>query len=134
MSVLKSRRGESGMQFLENAYNLEVYTLQQALKMPKRYTFYINTALVRLAQECHSCVKAANSIYPTNAHEVQMRRDYFITANNHLQNLLSKLDIAQSVVPIDEKTLETWVGMIVEEARLISAVKQSDKKRFASIA
>ena len=34
MSVVKSKRGESGMQFLENAYNLEVFTIKQAVKFP----------------------------------------------------------------------------------------------------
>ena len=37
------------MQFLENAYNLEVYTIRQCLKFPKRYTFFITTEMARLA-------------------------------------------------------------------------------------
>ncbi len=131
MAVLKSKRGESNMQFLETAYNLEVYSIRQAIKFPKRYTFFITTEIVRLASSCHSEVKAANSIYPTNAHEAQMRRDCLTRANNHLQNLLSKLDIAKGLFAVESSTLERWVEMIIAEATLISAVKQADKKRYA---
>jgi hypothetical protein len=34
MAVLKSKRGQSNMQFLENAYELEVFTIKQAVKFP----------------------------------------------------------------------------------------------------
>lgn len=131
MAVLKSKRGESNMQFLETAYNLEVYSIRQAIKFPKRYTFFITAEIVRLASSCHSEVKAANSIYPTNTHEAQMRRDCLTRANNHLQNLLSKLDIAKGLFAVESSALERWVEMIIAEATLISAVKQADKKRYA---
>ena len=133
MSVLKSRRGDSGMQFLENAYNLEVYTIRQCLKFPKRYTFFITTEMARLASSCHEHAKAANSIYPTNAHEAQMRRDHLIEANNDVQNLLSKIDIARSLFSIEANVIEAWVEMAVNEASLLSGVRQADKKRYADL-
>ena len=133
MSVLKSKRGESSMQFLETAYNLEVFTIKQVVKFPKRYTFFIGTEIVSLASGCHNKVKAANSIYPTDAHEVQMRRDYLISANCDLQNLLSKLDIAKWLFPLESHVLENWVSMIVEESKLISGVKQADKRRYSAL-
>ena len=134
MSVLKSQRGESPVQYLETAYNLEVYTIRQALKLPKRYTFFITTEIVRLASDCHNHVKAANGIYPTNAHEAQMRRDHLTAANAALQNLLSKIDIAKGLFSIDGKALEKWVGLIADEARLIAAVKKADKRRYKDLA
>ena len=134
MSVLKSQRGESPVQYLETAYNLEVCTIRQALKFPKRYTFFIATEIVRLASECHNNVKAANGIYPTNAHEAQMRRDYLTAANAALQNLLSKIDIAKGLFPIDGKALEKWAGLIADEVRLIAAVKKSDTRRHKDLA
>lgn len=133
MSVIKSKRTESNVLFLENAYNLEVFTIKQAVKFPKRYTFFIGTEIVRLASSCHNNVKAANSIYPSNAHEVQMRRDYFTLANNDVQNLLSKLDIAKGLFPIESSVITRWVAMAAEEARLIAAVKKADKNRFKGL-
>ena len=65
MSVLKSRRGESCMQFLENAYNLEVYTIRQCLKFPKRYTFFITTEMARLAKRfnAYRTLKSMDALY-----------------------------------------------------------------------
>lgn len=44
MSVLKSQRKESGIKFLDTAYDLELHTLKCCMKLPKRYTFFIGTA------------------------------------------------------------------------------------------
>lgn len=62
------------MQFLENAYELEVYTIAMCRKFPKGLMFLITAEICRLAGSCHNNVKAANSVFPNNAHEAQMRR------------------------------------------------------------
>ena len=90
MSVYKSKRGESSAQFVETARKLEVHTLAQCLKIPKRYTFFLSTEIMRLASEVYNNVKSANSIFPSNQHEVQMRRDKLTEANNALQCLVGK--------------------------------------------
>lgn len=41
MSVLKSQRGESAVQFLDTARELEIYTIKTCAKFPKRYMFLI---------------------------------------------------------------------------------------------
>lgn len=37
MAVLASKRGESAVQFLDTAREIELYTLRYAVKFPKRY-------------------------------------------------------------------------------------------------
>lgn len=74
MSVLKSKRGESAMQFLETARELEVYTIRQCARFPKRFMFLITKDIVTLSKAVYNNVKAANSVYPTNAAEVQVRQ------------------------------------------------------------
>jgi len=37
MSVVKSKRGQSGMKFIDNARELEVYTIQRVAHFPKRF-------------------------------------------------------------------------------------------------
>ena len=132
MSVLKSKRCESKMQFVDTARELEIYTLRYAVKFPKRYTFFINTEIVRLAQSVYNEVKSANSIFPTNAHEAELRRDCLIRANNSLQCLISQLDIAKDVFcsEVEDKVWVRWMNLIIEESKLISAVKKSDSERF----
>lgn len=73
MSVLKSKRGESTMQFIETARELEVYTIKQCAKFPKRFMFLITKDLIDLAKSVYNNTKSANSIYPTNINELQMR-------------------------------------------------------------
>ena len=46
MSVYKSKRGASSAQFVETARKLQVHTLEQCLKVPKRYTFYLTQKIM----------------------------------------------------------------------------------------
>lgn len=140
MSVLKSKRGESVVQFLDTARELEIYTIKQCAKFPKRYMFLITKDIVALASATYNDVKAANSIYPTNAAEVQMRRNYIIRANCNLQCLISQIDIAREFVrttdgnkSIKSTVWQQWADLITTEARLLASLKESDKKRYAAL-
>ena len=137
VSVLKSKRDVSAVQYVETARELLIFTLQKCLKFPKRYTFFITTEIVRLAQDVFNCVKSANSIFVTNAHELQLRRDYLTKANCALQCLISHLDIAKSVIgsnDIKSESWKRWMDFIELEAKLIAAVKKSDKERHSKFA
>lgn len=81
MSVIKSKRGESEMEFIHTARELEIYTIKKCIGFPKRYTFYLAKPISDSAVRIHTYSKMANSIYPTNQHEAQMRRDYLLRAN-----------------------------------------------------
>lgn len=91
MSVLKSMRGESTMQFVETARQLELHMFSVVTKAPKRYGPFLTGRLMELASTVHEEVRAANSIIPRNRHEAQLRRDHLTGANNALQNLSPKL-------------------------------------------
>lgn len=140
MSVYKSKRGESSVQFLETARQLEIHTLEQCLKIPKRYTFLLTQEIMRLATAVYNGVTAANSVYPTNQHEAQLRRDYLIAANANLQALDRQLGIAAGVLyknPENFKGFEsaftTWGEHINQEAKLISGVRRADRSRYKDL-
>ena len=80
MSVYKALRGDSSVQFVETARKLAVHTRKCCLKMPKRYTFYGAQELSALADTVYNEVKMANSVFPGNQHEAQLRRDHLIEA------------------------------------------------------
>lgn len=130
MSVRKNQRGESNMQFLDTARNINVAVRKLVSRLPKRYTFLGGTELVRLAADVHHNLKGANSVYPTNQHEFQIRRDYLIHANASLQMLLDELDILYNYYADDslQKCISTIVGMLKLEATLIRGLKATDKK------
>lgn len=131
MSVLKSKRAESSIKFLDTAYDLELHTIKCCMKLPKRYTFFIGTELARLAGAVHTHCKSANSIYPTNAHEAELRRDHLIEANNALQALIGKCSVLMELQHgLSERALEHWADLMIEEGRLIAGAKKSDRARF----
>lgn len=128
------------MQFLETARELEIYTIKQCAKFPKRFMFLITKDLVALAKAVYNNAKAANSVFPTNAAEVQTRRDYIIAANCNLQCLISQLDIAREFVketdgnkPLKSTIWQTWADLITAEAKLLANLKTSDAKRYKDL-
>lgn len=132
MSVHKHDRHESQLQFIETARQLEIFTLRNCVKFPKRYTFFITTEIVRLSQSVYNNVKAANSIFLSGELEVQLRRDYLTKANCDLQCLISQLDVAKEMFGAEVKsnTWCSWMDLIEKQAKLISAVKKKDKERL----
>lgn len=130
MAVLKQKRNESTVQFLDTARQLEIFTLKNCVKFPKRYTFFITTEIVRLAQSIYNCVKSANSIFPSGELEVRLRKEFFIKANCDLQCLISQLDVAKEMFGAEVKatTWCMWMNLIETEAKLISAVKKKDQE------
>lgn len=140
MSVYKSKRGSSSVQFVETARKLEEHTLSQLLKVPKRYTFLLTQEIMRLATTVYNEVVAANSDYPINQHEAQRRRDHLIAANEALQTLDRQLGILAGVLwknPENFKGFEaafnTWGDLICEEAKLISGIRRSDRNRYKDL-
>lgn len=140
LQVLQSQRGESTMQFVDTARELEIYTIKQCAKFPKRFMFLITKDIVSLATSVYNNVKAANSIYPTTAVEAQKRKDYIIAANCGLQCLISQLDIAREFIhqtgnnkPIKSNVWQGWIDLITREAKLLSSLKNSDKERFKNL-
>lgn len=137
MSVLKSKRGESEVQFLDTARELEIYTIKQCACFPKRFMFFITKELVDLATRVYNNAKAANSIYVTTADDARLRRECIVKANCALQCLISQLDIAREFIratddnaPIKSKVWQTWIDLVTTEAKLLSALKNSDSERF----
>ena len=140
MSVYKSKRGESSVQFIETARQLEAHTLACCMKCPKRYSFLLTQRIMDTASEVHDHVRAANNIWPTNQHEAQLRRDELTRANNALQNLNPKLQLLYDGIMQNpegykwiHKAMQRWGELIAEEARLIAAVKKNDRQRYKEL-
>lgn len=134
MSVVKSQRNESTMEFLVNARKLQAYTIRKCVNcIPKRYTFFIGTALASSATKIYESVKKGNSIYPINQHEVQMRRDYFLAASLELQSLISQIELADEMLSLDKSVVQEWSKLISTETRLVKAIMKSDREKYKSL-
>ena len=117
MSVLKSMRGQSAMQFVETARRLELHAFSVVTKAPKRYGPYLLQPIMSLASAVHDNVRAANNTIPRNRHEAQIRRDYLSAANVALQNLSPKLTMLyDAILQNPEKC--PWIDNAMEQVRL----------------
>ena len=133
MSVIRSARSVSEVQFLHTARELQIYTVQKCVGFPKRYTFYVSQPLAAVATRIYEDVKRGNSIYPANQHEVQLRRDYFLQALAELQNLISQVEVAYELFRFDANIMEHWMDLVDTEMKLIKALLKSDKSRYKDL-
>jgi len=140
VSVVKSMRGESTMQFVETARRLELHAFSVCTKAPKRYAPFLTHRIFELASTVHEEVRAANNIIPKNQHELQMRRDHLTNANIALQNLSPKLTLLYDAIlqnpekcPWIDNAMKVFGEYIIDEAKLISSVKKSDHDRCKNL-
>lgn len=133
MSVIKSQRGESEMQFIQTARQLQIYTIHKCVSMPKRYTFYVSQPIANCSTRIYEFVKCANSIYPTNQHEVQIRRDYMLRANAELNSLVSQIEVAQELFGIEPDTMKYWMDIVEQEIRYVKGAMKRDRERYKNL-
>lgn len=134
MSVIRSQRAESEMEFIYTARELQKYTIQKCVGFPKRYTFYVNQPIANSATRIHQYVKMANSVYPTNAHEAQIRRDYLIKANAELNSLVSQIEVAHELFGLEPNVMKYWMDIVEKEIRLVKGTMKKDKERYKNLA
>lgn len=133
MSVIKSKRSESPVEFIYNARNLQIYTAQQVKNFGKTYTFILGQRMADMAFSIHDNVKKANSITPTNAHEVQTRRDLLLNAKSTLHSMISQIEVAEELFGLKAGIKQHWSDLIYDEIRLISGVLKRDKERYKNL-
>ena len=133
MSVVRSKRGESEMEFIHNARELEMYTVRKCVGFPKRFTFYINQPIANCATRIYEDVKMANSIFPTNQHEAQIRRDYLLRANAELYTLVSQIEVAHELFGLEPNVMSHWSGLIDKEIRLVKSLLKKDRERYKTL-
>ena len=130
MSVPKGQRTTSEIQFLYTARELQLHTIRKCVNFPKRYTFYVSQHLVACATRIHEYVKIGNSIYATNAHEAQLRIDYFIKAKAEVNNIVSQIEVACELFEIDDKAMIYWMELVKKENELLKGLLRSERAKL----
>ena len=133
MSVVKSQRDESNLEFLYRARELRKYTIQKCVGFPKRYTFYVGQNIADLSASVLDNAKMGNDIFPRNQHEAQLRRDHFLEALAALDALVSEVELAAELFDIEEKKMLHWMSLVNNEWMLIKGVLDSDSQRFKNL-
>lgn len=133
MSVIKSKRSESNMEFVHTARELQIYTIRKCVNFPKRYTFYVGQPIAASATRIHQYAKMANSIYPTNQRESQMRQGYLLWANAELNSLVSQIEVAGELFGLEPRVMKFWMEIIDREIRLVKGTMKKDKERYKNL-
>ena len=133
MSVIKSKRGLSRLQFLENAKDIYVMCLRYCENMPKKHYHYLQEPFMKLIAEMFTQSKTGNSIYASNVHEQQLRIDCFLKAYSALQAAISYLGIMQDMSLLTERQLINLTSKMSEELKLIKGVLDAERKRRKEI-
>lgn len=130
MSVIKSKRGDSSVQFVDTARELEIHTIRQSSKIQKKFRKY-NDMLMELSINVYNNVKMANAMYNDTMEKIARRTIYFDEALRNLYALISQIDIAKelSMGQISEYGWSHWMELINKEMTLIKSIKISDKKK-----
>lgn len=98
MSVYKSKRSTSAIQYVENARQLQVFTIKNCVKFPKRYTYIVVQKIANLGEDIDTHVRVAESMMPTNLHEAQLKRDELTYTFGLLNSLDDKLQLVYDIV------------------------------------
>ena len=94
---------------------------------------HVSLAVANASTKIYELAKCGNSIYPTNQHEVQLRKDYFLKAKAELYSLISQVEVACELFNIENKALKYWMNLINNEINLIKGVIKSDKNRYSNL-
>ena len=85
------------------------------------------------AVQVYRGVKKGNSIYPTNQHEAQIRRDHMADALAELMNLVGLVEICEDLFGINKNSMAEWMELTDREERLIKGVMKADRTKYKTL-
>ena len=151
MSVPKSHRQLSTLEYIKTAIDLAEQIYTYANRLPNRDAFRMANPLFDHAQKVVAHVMAANRIYIKDESTFEQRRRHLLDAQGHLDAIEALLAIywkhTQRITPIpddeegaivaqnklrkEERRYLGFADMITEERKLINGVKKRDREARA---
>ncbi len=132
-NVYRRKRSESEMEFYNTAIELRKQITKLCMRekvFPKRYRFVYSIPIIELARDMTQNTTFANSIYPTNQSEAELRRTYQIQAIGCCEALLQEFQYAYEVLPIPENTARKITAMLLRESKMLRGWKKKDVSRY----
>ena len=136
MSVAKGDRKETSTN-LETAKMLKglcVYTIQickNEKNFPKRDRWILTAPIVKCAVKAYQKVREANAITVIKLDDYLMRRECQMKARNKLKAMLGLIEVAYTVLNLEESRLAYWTEYVRNCINLLSKWRASDRKRYA---
>lgn len=142
MSVLKSERGMSNVEFIDVARKLEIHTLNTLTKCPSKYRYLYTEKIMSLASDIHTMLIQANNIYPKSKADYDTRRYYTLSAQGLLYSLAAKVGILFDALLDNHKqdtskwlphAMEVYGELLTLDMKYVANLIRSDEQRFGSL-
>ena len=98
MSVLKTKRNESTIEYVYTAYKIYTYTIEFISRLSTRYSRLMASDIAHTAFEVLRNCESANSIIITNQETFDKRQSYLIDAKANLSSLDVFLGICYDIL------------------------------------
>lgn len=136
ISVPKSERGESNMEFIRQLRLLEVKILRISANRPKKFSYFINNHIIKYAAEAYSNAKAGNTVYAITEDDIKLRRQYIYKSYASIMELISQIDVFYEVYKSDglsNKQIEDLSIHLELCRKLIKGVLDKDREMARKI-
>lgn len=152
MSVLKNKRNESHIEYLNDAYKIYVLTIEFISRLSSRYSRIMAADISSAAFEVLKFTESANAIYPSSESKVNLREELLLKAKGSLQSLDVSLSVCYDIlmrnpegafrsnsgndIPAADArrkldNMAQSLGELIDtELKLITKVIKSDKERI----
>ena len=105
MSVLKQKRTVSKAEFVNTANQIYVETLNFLTRLSARYSRLVAEPVAQLAGEIIDHAEKANSIFPSDAQRVELRKAHLLEARASLMALDVRLTHCYMIMDQDRKSV-----------------------------
>jgi hypothetical protein len=129
-SVLARNRSLSELEFYKNACEMRGILTRFVMSekhVPKKYRFVFAIPMTELLKELMCNITAANTIYPINEHEVQMRRDFQTMAIANCEQIFQMMEYMVDTLPIDANSLKQSIELTLKETALLKSWRKTNR-------
>lgn len=118
MSVLKQKRTTSKAEFINTAAQIYVETLNFLSRLSARYSRLVAEPVAKLAGEVLDHAEKANSIFPSDAQRIELRKAHLLEARASLMALDVRLTLCYEVMNKNpEGCFTTSTGKTVDASK-----------------
>ena len=131
MGVLKNKRSESQLEFYHTATIIRAELTRFVMNdkiVPKRWRPVFTFPMTEKVIQLFDYITAANTIYPQNRREAEMRRDYQTKAIITVEQILQLLQFMLTTLSVDPDKFQPITELLVKEAALLRGWRKSDNK------
>lgn len=122
------------MEYVDNAYKLQIFTLRRTAHFPKRYQRRIGNDIEESASLIHACaVRAEENKDIFDEEQFSIRRTNLRKAFNECAVLVARIKVADDVFGIPYNYVEEWMEYIDKEQKVLIGVIRSDNRRRSRV-